>query len=461
MKQITEAYSKLTKHPEGSLKELLAISLPLMLSFLSGNLMMFLDRLILANYALEAMNAAAAAGMACMVVIYGGTAIASIAEVFVGRANGSREYGKAARAVWQMVWFSLMTTVIFVLLAQFGGPWMLSNFYYKEYGLPYFQWLLYFGPAFSLQAAFAAFFIGIGRTKIVLAAAVLGNAANVLLDLLLIFGLGFFPSLGAKGAALATGVSQLLQIAVLLVPFFNTRHRCKYRTCDIAFRPKLFFQCLRIGVPSSVGHMIEITGWAVLARMMISVGEAYITVIAIGQSFYSLIAFAMEGLQKAVTTVSANFIGAKKWKLIFKTWKSAFRQLVLLALIFSSFMIFYPDPIIKEFISKENLPESFHQVYLLLRTTCFFVWLYLILDGITWISAGILTAYGDTLFIMVMNAVSVWLFAIMPIYFFIVRQKNPPSYIWLFICIYGLLNALFFYIRFRFKLKQTKEREVL
>ena len=120
--ELTKEYGKLTKHPEGSVRELFTIAFPLMLSILSGNLMMFLDRLILANYSLEAMNAAAAAGMACMVIQYGAIGIASIAEVFVGQYNGAKKYAQAAQPTWQMVWFSLMTTVIFLAAAKWSGP---------------------------------------------------------------------------------------------------------------------------------------------------------------------------------------------------------------------------------------------------------------------------------------------------------------------------------------------------
>ncbi len=447
----TEPSHRLSKHPSGSLLELLSISLPLMLSFLSGNLMIFLDRLILAKYSLEAMNAASAAAMTCMIFIYGVVSIASIAEVFVGKDNGSGEITRAARPVWQMIWFSLSTFAIFFLIANLGGPFLLSSYYYQEHGLPYFQWLLYFGPIFGMQAAISAFFVGIGRTKIVFVAAVIGNLTNVLLDVILVFGLGVLPKMGAKGAAIATGISQIIQVILLMQTFLKPVYRRKYCTQKYQLYPKVFFRCLRVGIPTSISHIIEISAWAVLARMMIHAGEAYITVIAIGQSFYNLIAFAMEGLQKAVITIASNFIGSQKWQLIVKTWKSALLQLVLLAAVFSIFMIFYPDPIIAQFTGEQSSSKELVQ---LLKKSCFFVWIFLIFDGIAWIAAGILTACEDTLFIMLMNAVAVWLFGIFPIYYFIIQKQNPPFVVWFFICCYGCLNALCFYLRLKFRLQK-------
>jgi len=53
---------RLTNHKEGGIKEVLQVSYPLMISYLSGYLMLFIDRLILARYSNEAMNTVATVG---------------------------------------------------------------------------------------------------------------------------------------------------------------------------------------------------------------------------------------------------------------------------------------------------------------------------------------------------------------------------------------------------------------
>eukprot|EP01037_Dinobryon_pediforme_P015386 gene15386-15527_t len=73
------------------------ISLPLMLTTLSANMMFLLDRLILVRYSIEAMNAVAVAAMSCAIFQFGGVAIASIAEVFVGQYNGAGQHEKTSQ----------------------------------------------------------------------------------------------------------------------------------------------------------------------------------------------------------------------------------------------------------------------------------------------------------------------------------------------------------------------------
>ena len=79
---------------DSGLKSLAKISIPMMITVLSGHLMFFCDRAILAHYDWQAMNAAASAGMVCAVVQFAIHGIAIMSEVFVGQYNGARQYKK-------------------------------------------------------------------------------------------------------------------------------------------------------------------------------------------------------------------------------------------------------------------------------------------------------------------------------------------------------------------------------
>lgn len=83
---------KLTPYPEGSLRELLQISFPLIVSLMSASLMLFLDRLFLAHYSLDSLNAAAHAGASVQFLQFWSIATVCIAEVFVGRFNGAGKW---------------------------------------------------------------------------------------------------------------------------------------------------------------------------------------------------------------------------------------------------------------------------------------------------------------------------------------------------------------------------------
>lgn len=446
--------SKLTRYPQGSVRELLAISFPLMIALFSGNFMIFFDRLILAHYELDAMNAAAAAGMISMIFSYGLIGIVSITEIFVRQFNGLKKYRQASEAVWQMIWVAFIIWPLYYGLAEHAGPYMLSSYFYDDYGLPYFQWILYFGPSQAIQVALCAFFIGTGRMRLVLLSTFVSNVCNVILDLALIFGIGdILDPMDTKGAAIATGISETIQVLFLLIPFLSKKYRDLYQTHLPTFNPWLLLKCFRMALPGAISSMVEISAWSLMMQLMVSLGSLHATIVTIGLGFYSLIAFGMEGLQKGVTALSFNLIASKKWEELNRMWWSAVKILFAIGSLVGILLVIYPEPLIREFLTV--VPEN-EQSFLLdaIKNTCFFVWIYLILEGLVWISAGVLNAAGDTLFVMVTNAALAWGFALFPIYFFVYQMQGPSNLIWALLNVYAAIHAACFFYRYKSEMWQ-------
>ena len=82
--------------------------------------MIFTDRLFLARYSLDALNAVANAGTLAWALMGGVGMITAMSEVFVAQLNGAKLYGRIGVPVWQMIWLSLMSYVIFAPLAFFA-----------------------------------------------------------------------------------------------------------------------------------------------------------------------------------------------------------------------------------------------------------------------------------------------------------------------------------------------------
>ena len=214
-------YKLLSKYKPGSLPELIVIALPLMLSFLSGNLMFFFDRLIMARYSLDAMNAVSIAGMIAAVIQYGPVGISAIAEVFVGQYNGSKEYHKTAKPVWQMMYFSLMFIIVCLPIAQYAGPYLIAKDY-EELAIPFFKLIVSFAWLMPLYVALCSFYIGRGKVIMVTVVSIVANIVNLILDIILVFGIeGYISAMGPKGAAIATITAQCIQVLVLLIAFFG------------------------------------------------------------------------------------------------------------------------------------------------------------------------------------------------------------------------------------------------
>ena len=441
---------QLTRFQSGSIREVFHIAFPLMLAALSVNLMMFCDRVILARYSLEAMNAAAIANMSMALFQFGVIAIASIAEVFVGQHNGAKRYHKLAEPVWQMIWLSVASFIIFIPLAFFSGKWVIPT-HYQTLGLTYYKIITLFSPIMALNAAISAFFIGQGKTKLVMYLTIVANLINLGLDIILIFGVhNLLRPMGVPGAAIATTIAECVQFLVLILIFLNKKNRHYFFTGRFYFNLKVLLQCIRIGAPNSVGHMIEIAAWTFLLNMMAYVSTAHVTVVAIGSNIYVLFAFVTDGLEKSITTITANYIGAGLIPMVKKVFWSGLCTLFIIIVLIAIPLLFFPNLVVDIFLNKSQHIQNINAIQHYLNIALLGVWLFFIFDGIVWVIAGILTAAGDTLFIMVANASCAWLFAILPISIVVVHYGASPGWIWFIISTYSMINCLLFYLRYHY-----------
>ena len=89
----------------------------LMLSSISALSMIFVDRLMLARYSLEAHNTAIEVANLGWAFQTGWTSLATICQVFVSQYCGAGQKHMLSRPVWQMIWFSLFSFLLFIPLA--------------------------------------------------------------------------------------------------------------------------------------------------------------------------------------------------------------------------------------------------------------------------------------------------------------------------------------------------------
>ena len=441
--------SAFEKYPTGSFRQLVTLSTPMMLAALSGNLMLFVDRLFLANYSTAAMNGAAAAGLMMFTFAFPGMSIAVIAEVFVGQFNGSKKYDQISKAVWQMILFALALSVIFIPVSFFGGQFLMPDSLEKE-AVPYFRWVMFFGWISPLIAAISSFFIGRGVAKTVTISAIAGNLTNFGLDYVLIFGVnGVIPAMGTEGAGIATAASLIIQVSILVFVFLNKVNRKEFNTHKCVFEKELFFKCFKVGGPSAIGHFVEISAWSFLFHITASVSIVHVTVNTMGQNILILFSFMTDGMQKGIISVASNIIGSSQWEKIKTLMLSAMKFMVLIACVLAVPIIGYPELLIDLFEIDEAAQFMGNVIIHQTVIAFIFVWLYILVDGMVWFTAGVLTAAGDTKYIMWVNSFGAWVFGVLPIYYFVTLKGGDAYLIWALVAFYGFMNLILMLARYQ------------
>lgn len=445
---------------EVSVRSLFIVSLPLMLSSLSGSLMLLCDRLFLAHYSMGAFNSIVTMSSVILMLQIGVNVCASTADVFVGQLNGADKKLNLSTPTWQMIWFSLFTSILFLPLAFLPSLYP-KNIQNQPDDIFYLQLLIAICPLSPLQVAISSFFIGRKRTSIPFIGILIGNAVNLVLNYLLIFGQKqlSIPEMGIKGAAIATVLGQCTSLLILILTFFSKANRAEYRTHNGQFDGTLMLKILKVGYPNAIAQAIIAGAWSCFFILMNKLGEASITLASFMQTLTGFFVFLIQGLSRGVIAVSANLIGGRKTVLISKVLFSGTQLSILFGLVILAVFLINPSGILKLFFNQNDF-EKAYTYFGTLKVALLWGWLAFVFKSIRALLSGLLIASGKTQFVMWNEAISIWLCFIMPIWICVELFSFDVSWAYFVAFLYNFAAVISYYFRFN-RMDWEKEGQVI
>lgn len=245
---------------KGSIRECLAVAWPLVLAMAGNAIMMFADRLFLARYSAISIQAALPAGLMAFMAIAFLQNVVAYSGTFVAQYAGAGSRAACARAMGQGLWLAALCVPLLLATVPLGNllfGWAGHAPEVMAEERHYYLTLVIGNLSIPFAAAVAGFFTGQGFTRLVMGANLMGNAANVALDPLFIWGWGPMPALGIVGAGVATALSQFLILGILVAAMLRERPFASWRRRQVAFAWKapLMLRIVRFGLPSG-GHVL-------------------------------------------------------------------------------------------------------------------------------------------------------------------------------------------------------------
>ena len=170
-------------------------------------------------------------------------------------------------------------------------------------GLPLFFWVL------TLNTAFRA----AGDAKKPLYMAGISVGINIVLDPLLIFGIGPFPVLGVRGAAIASLFSQALFCAIGLYYLLGKRSHLRVRLIQLVFpRVRWGLRMLRIGAPAAVGELLRTAVLIFTSLVVLKFGTQTFAAFSAGGRLFINVWIPFFAIGTAVSALVGQNLAAKK-----------------------------------------------------------------------------------------------------------------------------------------------------
>ncbi len=254
-------------------KAILRLALPTVAAMLTQSIVNEVDIVFFARLPCPESSNAQAALLPSLIVLwlFGGSlsAISVGTQAFTARRFAENNREDAGAVLMNAATFALLAGVVFSVLGYLAMPSILGVILKKSPGaydaaMAYLRWRLLGVTSMATTFAFKAFFDGIGKTHVHLVSAVVMNALNVVLCLLLIFGnaaLGI-PKMGIAGAGIAGFVSTYVGLFIMVGYALHPSYRGVYRPFTTKKLERgLIWSILKLSIPSALATIVGMAGF--------------------------------------------------------------------------------------------------------------------------------------------------------------------------------------------------------
>jgi putative MATE family efflux protein len=424
---MTDMQPAVVETPRQLYRRLIKLALPIMASHFVHMLYNIADTWFLGKLGREALAAPSIAFNILMLLMVFGSGFAMAGSTLMAQSKGKGDQTKVDYYLGQMAGLTMVAAIVLMLVGslfirQFLALLRVPADVY-QHTLIYLRIMMFEIPfmftSFILSSALQSVGNSVTPFKIQLFTAGL----NILLDPLLIFGLGPIPALGVAGAALSTLFSRGMAAAIALYLLFSGRFGVRLSLGNMVLHKDSVLLLARIGLPSSMGQGISTLGFTVMQGAVNVFGTAVIAAFGIGNRIIGLFNMPAMGFAQATATLVGQSLGAKdkaKAKLVV-------RQSLLTILVFIStamtLTFFFGASLVRFFVDD---PEVIAHGVIQFRIVSASVVMYALFNVLN----GAFQGGGDTVPVMATNIIRLWGLRVPLLYLLAFGLAWGPAGIW-------------------------------
>ncbi len=297
------------------LKTLLRLAVPTIIAFVFHTGFNFVDRFFVSRLGELQFGALGMAFTVQMTLIAVGAGMEIGTGSLIARLIGAKKFKEANRAADQ----ALLLIIICAVAATGGGLLLIRSVFHilgasaqmLPFILSYIRIILV-GAFFQFFAMMGGGILrGEGDMMTPMKAMVTSNVTNLLLDPLLIFGLGPFPALGVQGAALATVTARMVSCVMIGRAFLAHKNIVKPAFKIFQLHPALIKGILSVGGPAALGHLLHPLGMSAMFFLLKPYGDASKAALTMGLTYQQVAILPIIGIGAASLTMTGQNFGAK------------------------------------------------------------------------------------------------------------------------------------------------------
>lgn len=306
---------------------LISMSLPMVISMLVNSLYNIVDSFFVAKISEDAMTALSLVypvqNFINAVAIGFGVGINAVIAYHLGagepkKANAAATWGFVLSMIHGAVLLVGSIVIIPTFLRMFT-----SDAQVIDYGIRYARIAFAFSLVIAASLAFEKIFQSVGRMKVTMGGMLAGCVTNIILDPVLIFGIGPFPAMSIEGAALATGIGQVLTVVIYLVIYLARPLPVWIGRKYLIRETGLFRRLYSIGIPATLNLALPSLLISALNGILAMYGQIYVVILGIYYKLQTFLYLPVNGIVQGMRPIIGYNYGAKEHKRVKQIYRIA------------------------------------------------------------------------------------------------------------------------------------------
>ena len=341
-------------------KLIVSMSLPMMFSMFIQAMYNIVDSYFVAKISENAITAVSLAFplQNLMISFAVGTSVG--VNALLSMRLGQKKQDDVNKTAMNGLFLCLATYLVFCLIGFFSiKPYFISqidNQEIRDYGITYMNIVLFMGFGMFGSVMFEKLLQSTGKSLLSMWSQLAGAITNIVMDPVLIFGLGPFPEMGMAGAAWATVLGQILAMFVSLILNVKYNKEIQFKWKEF-FRPSLnvIGQIYKIAFPSIILTSITSFTTTLINMILAKFSSTAIAVYGLYFKLNSFIFMPVFGLHSGIVPIIAYNYGAENYKRLTRSIKIGLAIAFTIMLAGMLIFIIFPEPLLGLFEASEEM----------------------------------------------------------------------------------------------------------
>ncbi len=336
----------------------ISMSLPMVISMAVNSLYNIVDSYFVASISEDAMTALSLVYpiQSLMTAIAVGFGVGINAKIaFCLGANDKKTANQAASTGLLL---SIIHGIILMVVCLAAMPWFLSlyteNQVILDMALAYANRAFLFSVIIMAGICIEKVFQAVGRMKETMACMLVGFVANIVLDPLLIFGIGPFPEWGIAGAAYATGIGQTLTLLAYIIFMIVKPIPVSFSRKNLAFPKELMCSLYLVGVPATLNMALPSVLISALNGIVAVFSDKYILVLGAYFKLQTFIYLSASGVIQGIRPIVSYNYGAGEEKRVQSVFRTSLGINAIVMAVGMALSMFIPGQLIGIFTSSQE-----------------------------------------------------------------------------------------------------------